>query len=154
MAVGLSYLVDTNILLRISRENDPQHQLIAACLKGLEKQGSQLCYALQNIAEFWSVCTRPAASNGYGLSIPETNQRVEYIERTMTHLPDSDRVYSIWRQLIVTHKVHGIQVHDARLAATTIAHGITNILTLNQADFQRYAGVVAVHPSSVLTRER
>jgi predicted nucleic acid-binding protein len=154
MAVVPRYLVDTNILLRISRESDPQHELIGASLKELEKQGSQLCYALQNIAEFWSVCTRPAASNGYGLSIPETNQRVEYIERTMTHLPDSERVYSIWRQLVITYKVHGIQVHDARLAAIMQAYGVTHILTLNQADFLRYAGVAAVHPGSVLTQGR
>jgi predicted nucleic acid-binding protein len=154
MAVVPRYLVDTNILLRISRESDPQHELIGASLKELEKQGSQLCYALQNIAESWSVCTRPAASNGYGLSIPETNQRVEYIERTMTHLPDSERVYSIWRQLVIAYKVHGIQVHDARGAAIMQAYGVTHILTLNQADFLRYAGVAAVHPGSVLMQGR
>lgn len=154
MAVAPRYLADTNILLRISRQSDPQHQLIAVALKELERQGSELCYALQNIAEFWNVCTRPETSNGYGLSIPETDQRAEYIEGTMTLLPDSDRVYSIWRQLVVTNNVRGIQVHDAHLVATMIAHDITHILTLNQADFVRYAGVTAIHPSGVLSQER
>jgi predicted nucleic acid-binding protein len=78
------YLVDTNILLRISRQHDPLHHRIGTALKELETQRSELCFALQSISEFWNVCTRPTDRNGYGLSIPETDQRVELIERTMT----------------------------------------------------------------------
>jgi len=40
-------------------------------------------------------------------------------------------------------------VHDARLAAAMLVHGIGHILTLNVADFSRYSGLTAVHPSSV-----
>jgi predicted nucleic acid-binding protein len=87
--------------------------------------------------------------NGYGLSIEKTNLRVEYIEHTMTFLPDSEEVYSIWRRLVVAHQVRGVQVHDARLAAIMENYGLTHILTLNQADFLRYANIQAIHPSQV-----
>lgn len=113
-------MIDTNILLRISRQNDPRHQLVGNALEELVEQGSEACFSLQNIAEFWNVCTRPAERNGYGLSIAETGQRVEYIERTMTFLPCNDRVYSIWRQLVTANDVHGVQVHDARLAGAVV----------------------------------
>jgi predicted nucleic acid-binding protein len=149
MALWPRYLVDTNVLLRISQEADPQHELVGASIKALFKQGSELCFSLQNVAEFWNVCTRPAERNGYGLTTAETNRRVEYIERTMTFLVDSDQVYSIWRQLVLANNVRGVQVHDARLAAIMTAYGVTHILTLNQPDFLRYSNIQAVHPNQV-----
>jgi predicted nucleic acid-binding protein len=89
--------------------------------------------------------------NGYGLSIIETNVRVEFIERTMTFLPDNDQVYLIWRRLVMANDVRGVQVHDARLAAIMQSYGLGHILTLNQPDFLRYANIQAVHPSQVQT---
>jgi predicted nucleic acid-binding protein len=154
MASAPRYLIDTNVLLRISRQNDPHHQLVGASLKELDRQGSEACFSLQNIAEFWNVCTRPAERNGYGLTIAETSQRVEFIERTMTFLPDNEKVYPIWRRLVIANNVSGIQVHDARLAAIMHAYGLTHILTMNQADFLRYAEIQPVHPNQVQPSSR
>jgi predicted nucleic acid-binding protein len=33
-------------------------------------------------------------------------------------------------------------VHDARLAAVMLAHGVNHILTFNVDDFRRYPGIV------------
>jgi predicted nucleic acid-binding protein len=104
---------------------------------------------VQNIAEFWNVCTRPTTSNGFDLSTTETSQRVQSIERTMTFLPDNERVYSIWRRLVAVNSVRGVQVHDARLAAIMQAYGINHILTLNVPDFVRYTSVQTIHPSQL-----
>jgi predicted nucleic acid-binding protein len=67
----------------------------------------------------------------------------------MTFLPDNERVYSIWRQLVTPNDVRGVQVHDARLVAIMQAYGVTHILTLNQPDFLRYTSIQAIHPSQV-----
>jgi predicted nucleic acid-binding protein len=147
MDPSLRYLIDTNVLLRLSRQDDPQHQLIATTIEALGRQGADLCFAIQNVAEFWNVFTRPAERNGYGPSVVEANQRVDFIERTMTFLPDNEQVYSIWRHLVVANNVCGVQVHDARLAAIMQAHGVARILTLNESDFLCYAGIQAVHPN-------
>jgi predicted nucleic acid-binding protein len=72
----------------------------------------------------------------------------------MTFLPDIEQVYSIWRESVVTNNVRGVQVHDARLAAVMRAFGVTRILTLNQSDFLRYAGIQAVHPNQVQSSPR
>jgi 2-amino-4-hydroxy-6-hydroxymethyldihydropteridine diphosphokinase len=133
--LALKFLIDANVLLRIFRQDDPQYQLIAEALDELDDRGAESCFSLQNIAEFWNVCTRPKERNGYGLSIADTNECVEYIEHTMTYLPDSQQVYSIWRDLVITRNVRGVQVHDARLAAIMRAYGVTRILTLNESDF-------------------
>jgi hypothetical protein len=42
---------------------------------------------MQSIAEFWNVWTRPVEGYGYGLSIDETRERVEFVECTMTLCP-------------------------------------------------------------------
>jgi hypothetical protein len=49
MAIA-SFLVDTNILLRISRRSDPQHKIIDATLAKLALAGTALYYTHQNIA--------------------------------------------------------------------------------------------------------
>lgn len=149
MAYVPRIFVDTNILLRISQQDDSRHRLIKASLDELNRQGIKLCFALQSIAEFWNVCTRPTDRNRYGLTTIETDQRVDAIERIMTFLPDNEHVYSIWRQLVITHNVRGVQVHDARLAASMKAYGVTRILTLNQSDFLRYPGIQPVYPNQV-----
>jgi predicted nucleic acid-binding protein len=95
MEIAPGYLIDTNILLRLSHHDDPQHQLVKAVLARLDEQGEELYFSLQNIAEFWNVCTRPLMRNGYGFSIAETNRCVEEIERTMIFLPDNEQVYSV-----------------------------------------------------------
>ena len=56
-----------------------------------------------------------------------------------SHREMSPAIYAEWRQLIVAFGVSGAKVHDARLVATMRVHAVTHILTLNTADFTRYA---------------
>jgi len=149
MAVA-SCLVDTNILLRITRRSDPQHELVDGALAKLAEQGTLLCYTHQNIAELWNAMTRPVGRNGLGLSIMEAERQVRAIEAGMTLLPDSATVYREWRRIIVEHAVSGVQVHDARLAAAMYVHQVNHVLTLNVADFGRFTGMVVLHPSTVV----
>lgn len=148
MAIA-SCLVDTNILLRITRRSDPQHKLVDTALARLAGQGTTLYYTHQNIAELWNAMTRPMGRNGLGLSIAETEREVRAIESGMVILPDKEAVYREWRRIVVVYSVSGVQVHDARLAAAMYVHGVSHILTLNVADFSRFDGLTALHPDSV-----
>ena len=148
MAIA-SCLIDTNILLRITRRSDPQHNLVDKALSGLAEQGTNLHYTHQNIAEAWNVMTRPVAGNGLGLSVSDAEREVRAIEGGMTLLPDSEAVYREWRRIVVAYHILGVQVHDARLAAAMYVHGVNHILTLNVSDFARYSGLTAVHPSTL-----
>lgn len=51
--------------------------------------------------------------------------------------------------MIVTYSVVGVQVHDARLVAAMVVHGVTNLLTLNTADFARYPGINVFDPAAI-----
>ncbi len=146
-----TYLIDTNILVRISQREDPSYGVIRAALGSLRVSGAMLCFTSQNLAEFWNVCTRPTVNNGYGLSIAETDRRAELIETGFSLLPDTGQTHAEWRRLVVVHSVVGVKVHDARLVAAMQVHGITHLLTLDQQDFARYPGITVVHPRELVT---
>ena len=144
----VSCLVDTNILLRISRRSDPQHMLVDTALARLAGQGTTLFYAHQNIAELWNAMTRPVARNGLGLTVADADRFVQAIESGMSLLPDNEAVYREWRRIVVQYGVSGVQVYDARLAAAMYVHHVDHLLTLNVADFSRFTGLTAVHPNT------
>lgn len=75
------YLVDSNILLRIARRDNPDHAVVVAALAALSAGGGVLYYTHQNIAEFWNVATRPANKNGFGLTGAEVEQETRVIEK-------------------------------------------------------------------------
>jgi len=145
------YLVDTNVLLRFSRLQNPRYQISREAVHKLEAAGHQLQTTLQNFAEFWNVSTRPTERNGFGRTPVETDELLQDLEKAFSLLPDSDDVYREWRRLVVKYKVLGVQVHDARLAASMIVHNVTHILTFNITDFERYEpeGIMAVDPAAV-----
>jgi len=142
-------LLDSNILLRISKINDPHHAAINQALHVLVKQGSRLCYTSQALGEFWNASTRPANKNGFGLSVAETDSIARAIERHFEFLPDSKDVHDRWRSLLIKHNVIGVQVHDARLAASMYVHGVGQLLTINVRDFRRFDGLRVLHPSEL-----
>jgi predicted nucleic acid-binding protein len=130
-------LVDSNILIRWVQPDDPDFAVVQIALRSLVQRKVVLCYTSQNLAEFWNDCTRPAARNGFGLSPEEADRKARLFEARLRLLPDNLRVHEEWRALLVSHRVSGVQVHDARLVAAMHVHGARQILTFNIKDFAR-----------------
>ena len=145
------YLTDTNVLLGAVYRDDARYPIVQEAVHKLWANEHELRTTLQNFAEFWNVSTRPANRNGFGNTPSQTDISLRYIESLFPLLPDATDVYREWRRLVVKYKVAGVQVHDARLAASMIAHNVTHILTFNVTDFERYKseGIAAVNPAAV-----
>src|SRR6266849_2646921 len=144
------YLADTNILLRFLLRNDPAYPAIRQAVRTLKTRGEQIITTPQNMAEFWNVCTRPTTvRGGLGLSAEATEMRLRLLERHFPVLPDSPSYYERWKALVLAHKIIGVNVHDARLVAAMLIHGVTHILTANVKDSARYAAVTAVAPNQI-----
>ena len=107
----------------------------------------------QNIAEFWSVATRPStARGGLGVTVEEAARRVRVTEKIVDVVSEPANSYRRWKMLVTRYNVSGRQVHDARLVAIMTALRIRRVLTLNDVDFRRYYPLVtAVTPETVLT---
>jgi predicted nucleic acid-binding protein len=145
----LAILVDTNVLLLTVQRGHEWHEESVQAVKKLLASNEIVCVFLQNITEFWNVCTRPFDKNGLGLSVLETEDRLKGLDSILTMFPDTAAVYPYWRNRVVQHEVKGVQVYDARLAAAMQAHGIAKILTYNPGDFKRFATISVVHPRDV-----
>jgi predicted nucleic acid-binding protein len=144
------YLADTNILLRFLLRNDPAYPAIRQAVRTLKTRGEQIITTPQNMAEFWNVCTRPMTlRGGLGLSVEATEMRLRLLERHFPVLPDNPAVYEKWKALVMTHKVVGVNVHDARLVAAMMVHGVTHILTANVRDFARYPAITVLAPEQI-----
>lgn len=142
-------LVDSNILIRWVQPADPDYALVESALAWLVRSGAILCYASQNLGEFWNASTRPLERNGFGLSPAETDRRARQFESRLRLLLDGLAIHEEWRRLLVDYGVSGVQVHDAHLVATMRVHGVKKILTFNTKDFARFAGIEALHPATV-----
>ena len=147
----MAVLVDTNVLIFSIQQGHPSGEASLRAIKSLLAADEPVCVLLQNIAEFWNVCTRPADKNGLGMAPQETENRLNRLDSILTVLHDTPLVYSQWRKLIVQHEVKGIQVHDARIAAAMQVHGVARLLTYNPRDFARYYGITPVRPDEVIS---
>ena len=145
----MSVLLDTNVLLRLAQPHHRQYRAATGGVARARLAGEALSVTPQNIAEFWAVATRPVgAANGLGLTAAAAAAEIATIEQMFELAADDPEIYPIWKGLVVTHRVLGAQVYDARLVAAMLAHGIDRILTFNVADFSRY-GVTVLHPAAV-----
>ena len=134
-------LLDAGVLIRFAYALDPLGPRVAARVRGLAEDGWDLCFAPQAYRESLNALTRPIANGGYGLSSELAVQVLQSVETSFTLLPENPDVFRVWQGLVAEYGIVGKSVHDANVVATALAHGATHLLTLNERDFRRYAGV-------------
>jgi len=145
----MPFLLDTNILLRSVDSTHPMNPDAVNAIITLRNRGEQLYIVPQNLIEFWNVCTRQIQRNGLGRSATEAEAEINRLKQIFPLLLDTEAIYQEWERLVITYKVIGVNVHDARLVAAMIVHGLTHILTFNITDFARYSEITAVNPPSL-----
>jgi predicted nucleic acid-binding protein len=148
-----SFLADTNILLRWVQPRSAQHEQAVAAVEALRRDGHTVSIAPQCIIEFWSVASRPLTANGLDIAPQRLEDEVARIESIFPLLPDGSAIYAQWRHLVSSLGVVGPQVHDARLVALMLVHGVTHVLTFDTDHFRRYPGITVVHPGDVVAAD-
>jgi predicted nucleic acid-binding protein len=133
-------LLDTNLLTRMTRVQDPQAGVARAAVQTLLGRGEPLIVVPQNLYEFWAVATRPpgpppAGRNGLGMTPSQAAHWVRFFRRRFVLLPDRDNLSSLWLALVESHGITGFRAHDVRLVAAMQSYGITRLLTFNAGDF-------------------
>lgn len=146
-----NYLLDTNVALRLADLSSPRNVLVTeAVAKLLEQQ--HVCYlSPQILTELWVVATRPTEINGLGWSAARTTEEMSRLMDEFPLLEESQRVFSVWLNLVTTLGVLGKRAHDARIAATMLVYSVTHLLTFNTKDFIQVPGINAVEPQAVVS---
>jgi len=146
------YLLDTNILLRIAQPGHPMHQEARTCVRALLRRKESISIVPQVLFEFWVVATRPVDNNGLGLSVESVKRKVEKVESFFSLRLDTQPIYREWLRIVETHRVSGVNAHDARIVAAMKVHGLTRLVTFNAGDFKRYDSteITVLSPAQVL----
>jgi predicted nucleic acid-binding protein len=115
-------LLDSNLLIRMTRSHDPQSGVARAAIQTLVGRRERLIGVPQNLYEFWAVATRPpgpppAGRNGLGMTVAQAGHWLRFFRRRFTLLPDREELSKLWQELIERHAVTGFRAHDVRLVA-------------------------------------
>jgi predicted nucleic acid-binding protein len=145
----MSYLVDSNVLLRLVYRCDAMHTDAQNAYTILREEDRALFIVPQNLIEFWAVATRPVSANGLGLTVEEAARESSLLKGLLTLEPDTPAIYTTWEKLVVKYQVKGKQAHDTRLVAAMVVHQITHLLTFNTDDFKRFSEISAIDPRHV-----
>lgn len=149
----MNVLADTNILVRGVHRGDPHHKEALRAIRTLRNGGHTICIVPQSLYESWSVATRPASSNGLGLTPPQADRVVSRLEQLLVLMRDTPAVYDEWRRLVALHSTAGKASHDTRLVAAMLVHGMDHVLTFNVDDFKRYPEITVLAPGEVARDE-
>jgi predicted nucleic acid-binding protein len=143
----MSWLLDTNVLLRLADAQSPEHAVAEAAIERLLAGEETVFISTQVLVEFWAVATRPESANGLGWPTATTAEAIRALRDQFPLLNETPDVLDRWFELVGRFQVAGKHTHDAKLAALLLVHGVRQLLTFNTTDFPPGWGVEAMHPS-------
>lgn len=138
--------VDTNILVYAHRGDSSHHAPAKGQLHRLAGSGEPWAIPWPCIHEFYSIVTHPKVYDPPTTRAHALQQIEAWLEAPSLHLLAEDE--SHWdrlKTLIVRGQVAGPRVHDARIAALCLAHGVQTLWTADR-DFRRFPELSTSNP--------
>ena len=137
--------VDTNVLVYANVAQAPLHQVALQTLQHYDAAGRELWISRQVVREYLATVTRPHAF-ARPMPIAIAVARVRYFLNTFRVAEDSADVTERLLGLLERVPTGGSQIHDANIVATIQAYGLSQLLTHNTKDFERFAHLITVVP--------
>ena len=133
--------VDSNILVYAHREDSQWHDAAYACIAELAEGLAPWVIAWPCIHEFLAIVTHPRI---YAPPTP-LEKAMEQIEAwlespSLTMVAETDDYWIQLQSILQTGRVSGPQVHDARIIALCLQHGVSELWTADR-DFSRFPGL-------------
>ncbi len=138
--------VDTNILVYAHREDSPFHQTAKSCVRGLAENARSWAIPWPCIHEFYAITTHPRI-----YAPPSTRQQAIrqlsawFASTSLVMLGETATYWETLKVHLEAGKVIGPQVHDARIAALCIMHGVREFWSADR-DFSRYPLLTTANP--------
>ena len=138
--------VDTNVLVYAHRADSPFHSAALTAVSRLAEGRAPWAIPWPCLHEFHAIVTHPR------IYLPPTpikaalDQVDAWLQApSLVLLAESDKHWKDLRTLISAGKIAGPAVHDARIAALCIQHGVRALWTADR-DFGRYPALKTVNP--------
>jgi len=138
--------VDTNLLVYAHREDAHWHDAAYARIAELAEGLPSWAIPWPCIHEFLAIVTHPRI---YSPPTP-LDKAIEQVDAwlespSVVLLSEAEDYWMQLRPILVSGRVSGPQIHDARIAAVCKEHGVTELWTADR-DFGRFPGIPVRNP--------
>jgi toxin-antitoxin system PIN domain toxin len=138
--------VDTNILIYAHREDSPFYEVATRRLRALAEGQASWAIPWPCLHEFLSVATNPRIYDPPTPPASALEQVDAWLESpSVALLTESDAHWTTLRALVEAGRIVGPRVHDARVAALCIQHGVRELWSADR-DFSRFGMLRVVNP--------
>jgi toxin-antitoxin system PIN domain toxin len=138
--------VDTNILVYAHRQDTPFHAKAKPVLDALIVGSRPWTVPWTCLHEFYSVATNPRVFNTPTTPVRAIEQIDAWMESpSFAPVAEGTAHLALLRRLVVDGNIQGPKVHDARVYALCLAHGVSELWSADR-DFTRFAGLRVRNP--------
>lgn len=131
--------VDTNVLVYAFFKDSPFHDPARTAIAELAQSPAAWAIPWPCIHEFYAVATNPKTFPNPGLPAQARAQIDAWLSSpSLQLLAEAAGHWAALDAMLVSARVAGPAVHDARIAALCLTHGVSELLTLDR-DFSRFA---------------
>lgn len=138
--------VDTNILVYAHRRDAEWHDAARAALARLAEGQGSWALPWPCLHEFLAIATHPRIFNPPSTPAEAVDQIAAWLESPgVALLAEAGGHWPVLRRLIESGKVTGPLVHDARIAALCLEHGVRELWSADR-DFSRFGELTVRNP--------
>ena len=138
--------VDTNLLIYAHRGESPWHDRATARIRQLAESGQPWAIPWTCAHEFYGVVTNPRVFRPPSTPAEAIAQLDEWCSSpAVVFLGETDGHWRELKALLEAGRVAGPMIHDARIAAVCIAHGVRELWTADR-DFGRFPALTTRNP--------
>jgi toxin-antitoxin system PIN domain toxin len=138
--------VDTNILVYAHRRDSEWHEPAAACVAELAEGASSWALPWPCVHEFCSIVTHERIYTPASSVTKALEQISAWLESPrVVLLAEVEGYWDVLARLIQKSKISGPRIHDARIAALCIHHGVKELLSADR-DFSRFVELKSRNP--------
>ena len=138
--------VDTNLLVYAHRQESPWHAAAARRMATLAEGKAAWAIPWPCLHEFLAIVTHPRIFDPPTPLARALDQVAAWLESpSLTLFSEGADYWKVLRDLIAAAKVVGPQVHDARIAALCLQHGVAELWTADR-DFSRFPSLEVRNP--------
>ncbi|NQW73331.1 MAG: PIN domain-containing protein [Actinobacteria bacterium] len=140
--------VDTNVLVPAFMQNHPNHPTAARALRDLATSPAAWAIPWPCLHEFLSITTNPRIFTPGASPAQALEQISAWCDSPSVRLiGESPRHLSTLASVLARSGVIGARIHDARIAAICLDHGVTHFWSADR-DFEAFPGLRVSDPFS------
>jgi uncharacterized protein len=138
--------LDTNLLVYAHRRDSPWHEHAALCLRTIAEGKAPWALPWPCVDEFLAIVTHARIFSPPSPLPRALEQVAAWLESpVLVTLTEGEGYWSVLARLVRQSRVTGPRIHDARIAALCIHHGVRELWSADR-DFSRFPDLRTRNP--------